>query len=231
MGMDDTMFGWKNTNERMHHRSAEMTGAYDGGLAAQTHGMMAGTAVASNLGWRAIEALAVGDMVLTFDNGMQEIVEIRRMTFWSDAPDTPRAEWPVIVPVGALDNRQELTLLADQGVLVESDAASDIYGDPFAVVPAMALDGFRGIYRTAPQQQIELIAIYFAEEQMIYAEGGALVHCPANTTALDAFIAADAMAYDVLGPLDAAYLTARMGLEDQVLATGGRTDAPMAAYC
>jgi hypothetical protein len=226
-----TMFGWKNTNARMHHRSAEMTGAYDGGLAAQTHGMMAGTVVASNLGWRAIEALAVGDMVLTFDTGMQEIVEIRRMTFWTDAPDTPSADWPVIVPVGALDNRQELTLLADQGVLVESDAASDMYGDPFAVVPALALDGFRGIYRCAPQQQVELIAVYFAEDQVIYAEGGALVHCPANTTALDAFIAPDAMAYDVLGPRDAAYLTARMGLEDQMLATGGRTGAPMAASC
>lgn len=225
------MFGWKNTTARMHHRSAEMTGAYDGGLAAQMHGMMAGTVVASNLGWRAIEALAAGDMVLTFDNGMQEIVEIRRMTFWTDAPDTPRAQWPVIVPAGALENREELTLLADQGVLVESDAASDIYGDPFAIVPAHALEGLRGIYRAAPQQQIELIAIYFEQEQVIYAEGGALVHCPANTMALDAFIATDSAAYDVLAPVDAAYLAERMGLEDQVLATGGRTGAPMAAYC
>ena len=230
MGMDEIMFGWKNTTDRMHHRSAEISGAYDGGLAAQTHGMMAGTVVASNLGWRAIEALAAGDMVLTFDNGMQEIVEIRRMTFWTDAPDTPRAQWPVIVPAGALENREELTLLADQGVLVESDAASDIYGDPFAIVPAHALEGLRGIYRAAPQQQIELIAIYFAQEQVIYAEGGALVHCPANTMALDAFIATDAAVYDVLAPVDAAYLAERMGLEDQVLATGGRTGAPMAAY-
>lgn len=231
MGMDETMFGWKNTTARMHHRSAEITGAYDGGLAAQTHGMMAGTVVASNLGWRAIESLAAGDMVLTFDNGMQEIVEIRRMTFWTDAPDTPRAQWPVIVPVGALENRQELTLLADQGVLVESDAASDIYGDPFAVVPAHALEGLRGIYRAVPQRQIELIAIYFEQEQVIYAEGGALVHCPASTTALDAFIATEGGAYDVLAPIDAAYLAERMGLEDQILATGGRTGAPMAAYC
>ena len=230
MGMDEIMFGWKNTTDRMHHRSAEISGAYDGGLAAQTHGMMAGTVVASNLGWRAIEALAAGDMVLTFDNGMQEIVEIRRMTFWTDAPDTPRAQWPVIVPVGALENREELTLLADQGVLVESDAASDIYGDPFAIVPAHALEGLRGIYRAAPQQQIELIAIYFAQEQVVYAEGGALVHCPANTMALDAFIATDGTAYDVLAPVDAAYLAERMGLEDQVLASGGRTGAPMAAY-
>ncbi len=225
------MFGWKNTTRRMQHRSVEMTGAYDGGLAAQMHGLMAGTRVASNLGWRVIEALTVGDKVLTFDNGMQEIVELRRMTFWTDAPDTPVAQWPVIVPVGALDNREELTLLPDQGVLVESDAASDIYGDPFAIVPAQALEGLRGIYRSAPEQQIELIAIYFAQEQVIYAEGGALVHCPARLQTLDAFITSQDMAYDVLSPCAAARLAECMGLEDQMLATGGRTGGQMAVHC
>ena len=66
MGMDD-MFGWKNKTTGMHRRSIEMSGAYDGGLVALTHGLMAGTRVASNLGWRAIEALTVGDKALTFD--------------------------------------------------------------------------------------------------------------------------------------------------------------------
>ena len=185
MGMDD-MFGWKTKTNAMPRRSLEATGAYDGGLTALTHGLMAGTRVASNLGWRAIEALAVGDMVLTFDNGMQEITEIRRSTVWMDAPDTAPAMWPVIVPAGALGNRQELTLLADQGVLVESDAASDMYGDPFAVIPAQSLDGVRGIYRAAPAQQIELIAVYFADEQVIYAEGAPTESLYTGTEALRA---------------------------------------------
>ena len=170
MGMDE-MFGWKT--KMMNRRTAETTGAYDGGLATATTGLMAGTRVASNLGWRAVEALTVGDSVLTFDNGMQQITEVRRTVMWTDAPDTAAALWPVIVPAGALENRTELTLLADQGVLVECDAAQDIYGDPFAVIPAQSLVGVRGITRAAPQQQIELIVMSFAEEQVIYAEGAA----------------------------------------------------------
>ncbi|KIN70840.1 Hint 2 domain containing protein [Sulfitobacter noctilucae] len=215
----------------MPQRTAEMTGAYDGGLSAQTHGLMAGTKLASNLGWRAIEALAVGDAVLTFDNGMQQIVEIRRQTFWLDAPDTNPANWPVIVPVGALDNREPLTLLADQGVIVESDAAAETFGDPFAIVPAHVLDGVRGIHRAAPAEKVELIAIYFENEEVIYAEGGALIHCPKSTMTLDAFLNADPAAYDVLSTQDAAFLAECLAVEDQMLATGGWVDGQAAVHC
>ncbi|MBD3664290.1 Hint domain-containing protein [Sulfitobacter aestuariivivens] len=224
------MFGWNNRTNGINRRALEMTGAYDGGLATQTHGLMAGTVVASNLGWRPIEALAIGDKVLTFDNGMQEITEIRRMTFWTDAPHTDAALWPVTIPVGALGNRQEMTLLADQGVLVESDAASDVFGDPFAVIPAHSLDGVRGITRAAPAQQIELIAVYFEKEQVIYADGGALVHCPAPVIALDTLIDGTPACYDVLGPRDAAWLAECMVMEDRMLATGGAGGGRMAAH-
>ncbi|MEP5728265.1 MAG: Hint domain-containing protein [Sulfitobacter sp.] len=231
MGMDD-MFGWKNKANGMPHRSIELSGAYDGGLAAQTHGLMAGTKVASNLGWRVIDALTVGDKVLTFDHGMQEITEIRRHTFWTDAPETDQALWPVIVPAGALDNRETLTLLPDQGVMVESDAAADAFGDPFAVLPALALEGVRGIHRQAPARQIDLYAVYFAQEQVIYAEGGALIHCPTQTVALDAFLNTPAAAtYDLLSPRSAAFVAECLMEEDQMLATGGWVDGQTAVYC
>ena len=223
MGMDE-MFGWKNKASAMHRRTAETSGAYDGAYATITHGLMAGTRVASNLGWRPIEALTVGDKVLTFDNGMQEIADIRRAVMWLDAPQSAEAMWPVIVPVGALGNREPLTLLADQGVLIESEAATDAFGDPFAVVPAAALDGVRGIYRAQPMQRVELIAIYFAQEEVIYAEGGAMLHCPADTSTLDKFLDTPAQTYDVLSIRDAAFLMECLVVEDQMLATGGWTD-------
>ena len=230
MGMD-VMFGIGNKTGTMHSKTVELTGAKNSDFAAQTHGLMAGTRIASNLGWRAIEALAVGDSVLTFDNGMQDIVEVRRTTFWTDAPDTPFAQWPVIVPVNALGNREELTLLADQGVVVESDAAADMYGDPFAIIAAHALDGVREIYRAPPAEQIELIAIYFAGEEVIYAEGGALIHCPANLMTLDAFLNADASTYDVLSPRAAAFVAECLVVEDQILASGGMVEGQRAANC
>lgn len=230
MGMDE-MFGWKNKADAMNRRAVEMSGAYDGAYATLTHGLMAGTRVASNLGWRAIEALAVGDKVLTFDNGMQEIVDIRRAFMWLDAPDSAEAMWPVIVPVGALGNREPLTLLADQGVLVESDAASDAFGDPFAVVPAAALDGVRGIHRAQPMHRVELIAIYFAQEEVIYAEGGAMLHCPADNSSLDKFLETPAQTYDVLSLRDAAFLVECLVVEDQMLATGGWTEGQTQMAC
>lgn len=222
------MFGWNEKTNTLPRRAFEASGAYDGGLAALTHGCIAGTRVASNLGWRDVAALSVGDMVLTFDNGMQEIAEIRRSVMWLDAPDSDPALWPVVVPVGALGNRVELTLLADQGVLVESDAASDMYGDPFAVVPAVALCGIRDITRRAPQQQIEVISLTFAQEQVIYAEGGALLHCPLNIQALHAFLSDAEAAYDVLGTSDAKFLAECIAIEDYESSASGWVDGQMA---
>jgi len=225
------MFGWKNKSDKYHHRATEMSGAYDGGLTAATHGLMAGTRVASNLGWRAVEALAPGDLVLTFDNGMQPIAEVRRSSIWLDAPDTQSNFWPVIVPAGALGNRTELTLLAEQGVLVESDAAQDMYGDPFAIVAATALDGVRGIHRAPPMQQIELITVTFAEEQVVYAEGGALIHCPATSVTLDRFLDTNIPCYEILDRSNAAFVVECMVIEDQILATAGQRDTQSSAHC
>ncbi|UWR23201.1 Hint domain-containing protein [Sulfitobacter sp. S190] len=197
MGME-TMFGWKTKSQPQTRRTVELTGAYDGGLASLSHGLMVGTRVASNLGWRAIDALAKGDMVLTFDHGMQEITEIRRAHVWLDAPDVAEHLWPVVVPVDALGNREELHLLPDQGVMIESDLADDAFGDPFAIVPAHSLCGLRGIRRRQPMRRVELIAVYFAADEVIYAEGGALIHCPRDLSTLDKFLDQAPTTYSVL---------------------------------
>ncbi len=211
------MFGMGYKTKLPARRAVEMTGAYDGGLATLSHGLMAGTRVASNLGWRAIDALAVGDKVLTFDHGMQVITEIRRAHMWLDAPETVEMLWPVVIPVDALGNREELTLLPDQGVMVESDAAQDMHGDPFAVITAQSLVGLRGIRQRQPMQRIELIAVYFAGDEVIYAEGGALIHCPSDTSTLDKFLEAGPQTYAVLSGAAAEELADAMYLEDHMM--------------
>lgn len=211
------MFGTGFRSKQPNRRTVEMTGAYDGGIATLSHGLMAGTRVASNLGWRAIEALAVGDKVLTFDSGMQEITEIRRAHMWLDAPETCETMWPVVIPVDALGNREELVLLPDQGVMVESDVAQDLYGDPFAVITAHSLVGLRGIRRRQPLHRVELIAVYFAKDEVIYAEGGALIHCPRDMSTLDKFLDAGAQTYEVLSGEAAEDLADMMYLEDECM--------------
>ena len=211
------MFGTGFKAKQPNRRSVEMTGAYDGGIATLSHGLMVGTRVASNLGWRAIDALAVGDKVLTFDHGMQVITEIRRAHMWLDAPETCESLWPVVVPEGALGNREELILLPDQGVMIESDAAQDMHGDPFAILTANSLVGLRGIRHRQPMQRVELIAVYFAHDEVVYAEGGALIHCPRDMSTLDKFLEAGTATYQVLSGEEAEELADMMYLEEEFM--------------
>lgn len=183
---------------------------------ATTHGLMAQTKVASNLGLRAVGALSVGDKVLTFDGGMQPITAIHRTIVWQGGPESDRNEWPVSIPQEALGNRSALTVLPEQGVLVESMAARDPFGDPFAVVPATALVGKRGIRRVAPIRPVELTSISFAREQVIYVEGGTLLYCPARTVALDDFLEAPEPRYDVLEDDAARILAECIVIEDEI---------------
>ena len=215
MGIE-TMFGTGYKTTQPIRPMVEMAGAYDGGIATLSHGLMAGTRVASNLGWRAIDALAVGDSVLTFDHGMQDITEIRQAHMWLDAPDTAEAIWPVVIPAGALGNREELVLLPDQGVMVESDAAAELHGDPFAILTVHSLVGQRGIYRRQPMQRVTLSAVYFAHDEVIYAEGGALIHCPVDMSTLDRFLSAAAPTYTVLSGPEAEELALYMQIEDNM---------------
>lgn len=141
-------------------------------------GLFAGTRIASNLGWRSVEKLRAGDRVLTFDNGMQELREVRRTSTFIDASATKRAHWPVTFPAGALGNREQIVLAAHQPVMLECDAIQDHMGDPFAVVPAQALSGFCGIAQCAPEASIDMFSVVFAEDEVVYIEGGLLALCP-----------------------------------------------------
>ncbi|MEJ6397268.1 Hint domain-containing protein [Yoonia sp. 208BN28-4] len=154
-------------------------------LADVGRGLVSGTKVATQMGWRPVEAVAAGDQVLTFDGGLQYVTDVRRDVIWTGgsqgAPDT----WPLFVPAGALGNREDMYLMPHQAVLVESDTAEAVFGDPFAMIPAAALEGFRGICRVAPAERIEIVTITFAQDEVVFANIGALFFCPASTDLLD----------------------------------------------
>lgn len=208
------MFGWKLNAKTATHRIAETSGAYDGTAAIVEHGLMVGTKVASNLGWRRVETLQPGDHVLTFDHGMQTVAHVRRNVLFVDATSLPAHLMPITVPAGILGNRNAMHLLPEQGVLVESDAALDAYGDPFAIVPAAALTGFRGIHRTQTPAQIEIITISFAQPQVIYVEGGALLFCPQTRMDLADMLDPASQTYDMLSMGEAETLVACMEFEN-----------------
>ena len=175
-------------------------------------GIVAGTKVATQIGWRVVEAVAAGDLVLTFDGGLQVVTVVTRQTVRTMGRRADYATWPLTVPAGALGNREAMTLIADQAVMVESDTAEAVFGDPFAMIPAAALDGFRGIYRTAPAEQIEIVTLHFAQDEVIFANIGALFFCPAQT---DLLAAPAAQTYHTLTADQADLLVQFLAQEDR----------------
>ena len=165
-------------------------------------GFLAGTHVASNLGWRLVEALSVGDRVLTFDHGMQEIIELHRETILMTDDILMDPQCPIYVPQDALHNRVPMWVMPDQGILVESDLAMDAQGDPFAIVPACALEGYRGIHRAPTGQVLELVMPRFAQDEVIYLEAGLLGFSATPTSVLDSAGSSDGL-YRIL-PQDVA---------------------------
>ena len=143
-------------------------------------GLIAGTLVATELGWQRVEDLHTGDRVVTFDNGMQRLKSVRISTLWTSEHSAPRKTWPLEVPKGVLGNRTTMQILPEQTLLIESDVAEQMFGDPFTMVPAGALDGYKGIARVPPKREMIVVALEFDREEVVYANGTTLVHC-ANT--------------------------------------------------
>lgn len=208
------MFGMTEFAQRHIVRAAEKTGAWDGtpGVAS---GLVAGTRVATRMGWRPVEAIAVGDGVLTFDHGLQTVLEVRREAIWSGTTECPEHLWPLLVPANALGNLKETYLLPEQHVLVESDAAEDILGDPFAMLPAAALEGFRGIARKDPEDLIEVVTIQFRRDEVVFANIGALFFQPKATCLVGETDEVPATEYKVLPMGAARELVEMMILDDQ----------------
>jgi len=63
-------------------------------LAELASGLMAGTKVATQIGWRDVAAVAVGDQVLTFDGGMQTVAAVHREIIATGGELAPGDAWP-----------------------------------------------------------------------------------------------------------------------------------------
>lgn len=141
-------------------------------------GLVGAVRVASTAGWRTARSIAPGERVLTFDCGMQPVAAVQILPLWSGNMPCPASLWPIEVPAGVLGNRDLMFLAADQAVLIESDAAEALTGDPFALIPARSLDGVRGMCRVPPPPDAEVTILQFESEQIVFANSGAMFHCP-----------------------------------------------------
>ena len=146
------------------------------GKALREDGLLPGTRVATQDGWTPVERLTVGDRVLTFDNGLQPITRVKRLSIARKKIPAFKA-FTMTIPPGVLGNRQQLSLLPCQEVVVESDLAEAEYEEPFVIIQALWLDGYRGIHRKPLTADLDVRLLTFAAEQSIYVAGTALATC------------------------------------------------------
>lgn len=162
-------------------------------------GLFAGTKIAVEHGWVSIENLAPGDKVWTFDHGLQPIAGVSERTIRAEGAGATIARKLFTIPAGTLTNEEELVFLPSEGLLLECENASDMYGDPFAVVPVAALEGVCGIDRGQAPVERKLIRMTFAQDEAVYIDSGLIVFCPLG----DAPAGPECARYDVK-PLKAA---------------------------
>ncbi|MGF6860868.1 hypothetical protein ABIE69_001438 [Rhodobacteraceae bacterium MBR-64] len=150
-------------------------------------GLLASTRIATARGWVPASRLRAGDQVLTFDSGCQPLRGVDRGGADIDPSDARATDQglnaavaQVSVPSGALENRSPLMLMPGQVVLLESDIAEAMFGDPFALVPAAALVGWRGIEAVvSPAAPILHLRLRLDRDEIVYANGSTLLLCPA----------------------------------------------------
>lgn len=138
-------------------------------------GILAGSLVETETGWRPVEMLARGIPVATWDGGFRPLAAVERRHIW------PAAGIEVIhVPGGALDTCSGFDLLPGQRIFLASAVAEAVLGVAGAMMPASALVGHTGITRRPLARPAEVITLRFAGEEVVYVNSGALVHCAAE---------------------------------------------------
>ena len=126
------------------------------GLAA---GLYATTPVQTAFGWQTAGRLAPGDLVLTRDHGLMPLESL--------APDPRSALWSVRLPAKALGNVAMLMLPPGQPVLIDTPHAMPFTGEASALVPATALEGWRGIAPHVPADTAPILRLTLSIESLI----------------------------------------------------------------
>lgn len=142
--------------------------------------MAAGTLVETQSGWMPVERLSLGDQVYTFDGGLAPIADLKQTRL-------PAGTQLWHVPGGALNNCSDLYLTQDQHVMIYDNNAEDLYDTPYVLVPATALQGFRGTRQMDAVAGSVAVEMTFDAEEVVFANTGALIHCAAQSGESDGF--------------------------------------------
>jgi len=125
----------------------------------------AGTNILTNKGEIEVQNLAIGDKVLTRDNGYQKIKWIGKTKV------AGRGRFaPVVIKQGTFGNDRDLVVSPQHRVLVCDWRAELMFGEFEVLVPAKHLTTTEGVY-TDPRDEVEYVHVLFDQHEVIFSEG------------------------------------------------------------
>lgn len=123
------------------------------------------TMIATPHGARPIETLRAGDLVLTSDNGVRQIL-------WVGCQHRTgiKGHAPVHIPAGSLGNEADLWVSSQHRMLVTPSMGFQTPARDEILLPAKALIGQRGI-RSAPRLHVVYYHILLEQHDVVFANG------------------------------------------------------------
>lgn len=134
--------------------------------------LIAGTMVETASGWRDVVTLRAGDRVQTFDGGLCPLTAADPVAL----PPEP-GRMAVRIAGGTFGACADLALLPGAQVLIRT--AARLPEAARALVPALALRGLPGVTLVPLPGAVAAMRLAFADEEVIWANTGVLLHCPA----------------------------------------------------
>lgn len=136
----------------------------------------AGTLIETAKGLRPIEAIEVGDLVRTMDNGMQPV---RWISFTKVSPAMLKLQphkRPIRIKAGALGNDRDLVVSPEHRVLVTGWRAEVLLGQTEVLIAARDLVNDSTIIVDPAPEGVEYWHMMFDNHEIVWAEG-----CPSES--------------------------------------------------
>jgi hypothetical protein len=116
--------------------------------------------------------------VMTKDAGLMPVVRVH--------VENRQALWSVRLPEGAMGNPEVVLLPPGQPILIQTEYALPFSGDKLALVPATALEGWRGITPQVPAKIEPILQLRLDRAAVLFIGPGLLVGCDGmDDTAFD----------------------------------------------
>ncbi|TCK99961.1 Hint domain-containing protein [Shimia isoporae] len=127
---------------------------------------VAGTQIVTQKGMVAIETLSPGDRVLTRDNGYQELQWIGRSGRLATGKDAP-----VEIAAGVLGNHDAISFSRNHRVLLQSDAATTLFGEREVLIRAGDLVNGTSVKLRDDGLPVTYVHLLFDRHEIVRANG------------------------------------------------------------